>query len=166
MGSRICRTIVLFRLCHAMGIYTLVEQPAHPSTGGLAATARFRELVRDLSATSLYRVSARELVHALGTCCTGFCTQVYRVAVQMQWFGSETAKPTHLFTNHRCFAVPWLGETYYLLQWSHTADGFGPAHVRQRACVCVCAHARLWAPTMVLQHQPILQQGSPWLKKR
>ncbi|CAK9057729.1 unnamed protein product [Durusdinium trenchii] len=72
------RTLLLYRLCCAMGIVSLIEQPQHHSSG-MAALRRFKEVIRDCA--------------------------VYRVPICMGWFGTETTKPTFLFANHKRFAA-------------------------------------------------------------
>ena len=47
-----CRTLLLYRLCCAMGIVSLIEQPQHHSSG-MAALRRFKEVIRDCAATCL-----------------------------------------------------------------------------------------------------------------
>lgn len=73
------RTLLLWRFADALGIFTLLEQPVHNSTGGMQALPKFQELLRELT--------------------------VYRVKVLMAWFGAETTKPTWLYVNHRAFAA-------------------------------------------------------------
>lgn len=72
------RTLLLYRLCVALGIYALIEQPKHYSSG-MPCLRRFKDLIRE--------------------------SVVYRVPICMGWFGTETMKPTYLFANHKCFAA-------------------------------------------------------------
>lgn len=102
----------MWRFADALGIFTLLEQPVHNSTGGMQALPKFQELLRELTVAWMafllhnylwFQNLQRPCLHAVSP--ADGC-EVYRVKVLMAWFGAETTKPTWLYVNHRAFAAP------------------------------------------------------------
>ena len=91
------------RLARAMRIYTILEQPAHNTTGGMENLSRFRDMI---TVNPVQSPVDRVCCKMVADFCDGtsmFTAKVYKFRVQMASFGACTNKPSYLYSQHACF---------------------------------------------------------------
>ena len=91
------RSLILYRICSAMGIVAVLEQPKHHSTGGLAGLPHFKSLVRNIPDSWIFNkvISTtqtnhkdqppRHSIHSMCDCSHSGVSHLYMYGLVRHW---------------------------------------------------------------------------------